>query len=85
MYLEPLPDGPRPAAAQIHWLGPDDDWVEASELGGLARVFNQDVFNLEQIQLGMKTTRKTHTNLGNYNEAKLRHYHLLADEWMAKD
>jgi phenylpropionate dioxygenase-like ring-hydroxylating dioxygenase large terminal subunit len=85
MYLEPLPDGPRPAAAQIHWLGPDDDWVEASELGGLARVFNQDVFNLEQIQLGMKTTRKTHTNLGNYNEAKLRHYHLLADEWMARD
>ena len=37
---------------RIHWLGPDDDWTNAPELGFLARVFNQDTFNLSKVQLG---------------------------------
>ena len=46
MYLAPYPPGEKPPAAPIHPLGPDDDWTEAPELGFLARVFNQDTFNL---------------------------------------
>ena len=82
MYLEPVPAGePRPAAAPIHWLGPDDDWVEAPELGMLARVFNQDNVNLPRIQRGLETTQRTHTQISNYNETKIRHFHRLLSLW----
>ena len=46
MYFAPAPERERPNAPPIHWLGPDDGWVEAPELGFLAKVFNQDVANL---------------------------------------
>ena len=47
--LRTVPDGEkRPPAAPIHWLGPDDDWVDAPELGMLAKVFNQDVYNIQK-------------------------------------
>ena len=51
MYLDPY-DGSKakPPAVPIHWLGVDDDWTEAPELGMLARVFNQDSFNLPKVQ-----------------------------------
>lgn len=84
MFLEPLPDGPRPKAAPIHWLGPDDDWVDADELGMLARVFNQDNFNLPRQQRGLETTQKTHVQLAHYNESRLRHFHRLLGEWMER-
>jgi phenylpropionate dioxygenase-like ring-hydroxylating dioxygenase large terminal subunit len=43
IFLSPYDEAEgRPADAPIHWLGVDDDWTEAPELGLLARVFNQD-------------------------------------------
>ena len=71
-------------SAPIHWLGPDDDWTEAPELGFLARVFNQDTFNLPKVQLGLKTTAKKTVTLANYQETKLRHFHHLLDQWIAR-
>ena len=59
MYLAPIPaDGKHPTALPIHWLGPDDDWVEAPELGMLAKVFNQDSRNLPFVQQGLHATRR---------------------------
>jgi phenylpropionate dioxygenase-like ring-hydroxylating dioxygenase large terminal subunit len=85
MYLEPYDvSKPKPPAAKIHWLGPDDDWTEAPELGMLARVFNQDTFNLPKVQKGLPSLRKGIT-LANYQETKLRHFHWLLGQWIAKD
>ena len=85
MYLEPIPKGSeRPPAAPIHWLEADDDWVEAPELGMLARVFNQDNANLPFMQRGLETTQKTHIQISNYNETKLAHFHKLLEEWLEK-
>lgn len=82
MYLEPIPPGvERPPSAPIHWLESDDDWVNAPELGMLARVFNQDNVNLPRIQLGLETTQKSHTQISNYNETKIRHFHQLLSRW----
>lgn len=83
MFLEPLPDGPRPKAAPIHWLGADDDWVDAPELGMLARVFNQDNYNLPRQQQGLETTARTHVQPARYNESRMRHFHRLLDHWIA--
>ena len=83
IYLEPIPKGAeRPPAADVHWLEADDDWVEAPELGMLARVFNQDNVNLPYMQLGLETTQKSHIQISNYNETKLAHFHKLLEEWI---
>jgi phenylpropionate dioxygenase-like ring-hydroxylating dioxygenase large terminal subunit len=84
MYLAPYPPGEKPPAAPIHRLGADDDWTEAPELGFLARVFNQDTFNLAKVQLGLKTMKKKTVTLANYQETKIRHFHYLLDQWLAR-
>jgi nitrite reductase/ring-hydroxylating ferredoxin subunit len=81
MYFAPAPDGKkRPPAAPIHWLGPDDDWVDAPELGMLAKVFNQDVYNMPRVQRGLKTMKQPYVVFADYGETKLRHFHKLLDE-----
>jgi phenylpropionate dioxygenase-like ring-hydroxylating dioxygenase large terminal subunit len=84
MYLAPHPPGEKPPAAPIHRLGADHDWTEARELGFLARVFNQDTFNLARVQLGLKTMKKKTVTLANYQETKIRHFHYLLDQWLAR-
>ena len=85
MVFAPAPDAEkRPPAAPIHWLGPDDDWVDAPELGMLAKVFNQDVFNLPRVQRGLKAAKQPFVLFGDYGESKLRHFHALLEEWIAK-
>jgi phenylpropionate dioxygenase-like ring-hydroxylating dioxygenase large terminal subunit len=81
MYLSPIPeDGDYTPCSEIHWLGPDDDWTDAVELGGLTKVFNQDVRNLPHVYQGMKATAREHLRLADYNELKLRHFHKLYGE-----
>ncbi len=85
MYFAPVPEGQeRPPAAPVHWLGPDDDWVDAPELGILAKVFNQDVYNLPRVQKGLKTMKQPHVVFGEYGESKIRHFHQLLEEWLEK-
>ena len=86
LYLAPYPqDGERPPAAPIHWIDVDDDWTEAPELGMLARVFNQDTYNLPRVQLGLHATRKDFVQFGNYGETKIRHFHQLLENWVSRE
>jgi hypothetical protein len=86
MYLAPIPeDGDYTPVSEIHWLDPDDDWTDAVELGGLTKVFNQDVRNLPHVFQGMKATARENLRLGDYNELKLRHFHKLYGEWVDGD
>ena len=83
IYLAPMPEnGDYPKAPPIHWLGPDDDWTDAPELGMLAKVFNQDIRNLPHVQDGLNATAKENVQLADYNETKPRHFHMLLDEWV---
>jgi nitrite reductase/ring-hydroxylating ferredoxin subunit len=85
MYFSAAPiDGPRPPAAPMHWLGADDDWVQAPELGMLAKVFNQDVHNMPHVQAGLKAMKQPYVMFGDYGETKLRHFHQLLQEWIDK-
>ncbi len=85
MYLTPSPKGEkRPPAAPVHHLGPDDDWVDAPELGLLAKVFNQDVVNMPEVQRGLKTMARGEVIFANYGESKIRHFHKLLDEWISR-
>ncbi len=82
MYLAPYKEGEKPPAAKIHWLGADEDWTNAPELGGLARIFNQDVFNLPKVQRGLRAMQKPGVTLANYQEGKIRHFHTLLEKWI---
>jgi hypothetical protein len=86
MYMAPVPKGaPRPVPAPVHWLGPDDDWVSAPELGMLAKVFNQDVVNMPEVQRGLKMLKHPEIIFANYGETKPRHFHILLNKWISRD
>ena len=85
MYMSPKPEvGDYPPAPPIHWLTADDDWTDAPELGMLGKVFNQDSANMPFVHQGMKATRRECIRLGEYGETKIRHFHKLLDEWVAR-
>ena len=56
--------GERPPAATTTYLGPDDEWIAASELGMLAKVFAQDSFNMPMVQKGLEATAKPGRDTG---------------------
>src|SRR5262245_32723846 len=80
-YLSPFA-GERPPPAQTHWLTEEQDWTEAPELGMLARVFNQDSFNLPQVQRGLEAAQYDSVVLARYQETKIRHHHTLLEQWL---
>jgi nitrite reductase/ring-hydroxylating ferredoxin subunit len=80
-YLSPF-SGERPDPAPVHWLGEDEDWTEAAELGILAKVFQQDTFNLPKVQIGLEAAQYEEIVLANYQESKLRHFHTLLERWI---
>jgi phenylpropionate dioxygenase-like ring-hydroxylating dioxygenase large terminal subunit len=75
-------EGERPPPAEEHQLGVDDPWTEAPELGILAKVFEQDVFNMAKVQKGLETTHKPGITFSNYQESKIRWLHQHLDEWI---
>ena len=49
----------------------------------LAKVFEQDVFNMAKVQKGLETTRKPGITLSNYQESKIRWLHALLGEFVS--
>jgi phenylpropionate dioxygenase-like ring-hydroxylating dioxygenase large terminal subunit len=87
IYLAPhrgARGGKRPKPAPVHWLGDDESWTAAPELGFLARVFDQDTANLGRVQAGLRAARHTHVTFATYQETKIRHFHALLDAWIAR-
>ena len=75
--------GERPPPAPVHWLAADETLDRTRpELGLLAKVFDQDVFNIGKVQLGLETTAKPGVTLGNYQESKIRWLHHKLGEWV---
>jgi hypothetical protein len=50
----------------------------------LARVFNQDTFNLPNVQRGLKASPYDRVNFAQYEETKIRHFHKLLDEQISR-
>jgi phenylpropionate dioxygenase-like ring-hydroxylating dioxygenase large terminal subunit len=77
------PDGPRPPAAPVHKLGVDEPFSSAAELGVVGQVLDQDFANMAPLQKGMKTTTQPGFRTGVYQEARIRHFHKMLEEFMA--
>ncbi|MEI6496369.1 MAG: aromatic ring-hydroxylating dioxygenase subunit alpha [Actinomycetota bacterium] len=81
IFLAPF-TGERPPPAPIHWLTDSETFTDAPELGMLAKVFDQDLFNMPKVQAGLESTHKPGVTLSNYQEAKVRWLHAKLDEWV---
>jgi phenylpropionate dioxygenase-like ring-hydroxylating dioxygenase large terminal subunit len=79
--LEPF-RGERPEPASTTYLGIDDEWTDAPELGMLGKVFSQDSFNMPRVQHGLETSIKPGVTLANYQESKVRWLHDTLGDWV---
>jgi nitrite reductase/ring-hydroxylating ferredoxin subunit len=77
MLLTPFPPGERPPAAPVHWLDEGASWLEAPELSFLGPLFNQDLFNLERLTVGLRNNQRGRITLSRYQELKIRHFYEL--------
>ena len=84
--IAPTPEGTEPPPAPpVHHLGLDDSWTLAPEIGGLAMVMDQDTGNMPWVQKGVRSLEGGVLQLADYNEAKLRHFYKLLDEYLERE
>lgn len=84
MFLTPY-RGERPKTATCTYVGFGESAAEkAPELSTLAMVVDQDCFNMEAVQRGLSTTRRTHATMSSYQEAMITWRHDLFDEWIGE-
>jgi phenylpropionate dioxygenase-like ring-hydroxylating dioxygenase large terminal subunit len=86
--LMPYPeDGERPPAAPCIEIGIDDSIVEnAPAFGFLAFIFDQDMGNMPLVQAGVQAAdpRRSHSQLGAYQEMIIQHWHETIDEFLGR-
>jgi phenylpropionate dioxygenase-like ring-hydroxylating dioxygenase large terminal subunit len=84
MTLMPFADStPRPKGSPLRVLGPDENWTDATELGMLGHVVEQDMSNLPRLQRGLKASAKKTVTLANYQESRIRLYHQTIDKYIS--
>ncbi len=86
LFLAPLPaSGVRPAPAEPVHLDEDDSYRSVPGFSpGLAFVLDQDTANLRRQRDGAKAAFKRGQTLGNYQEARIRRFHLTLDEYLER-
>ncbi len=76
-------DAAKPPPVEMNFLGADQPWTDAKELGVLGDVFQQDMENLPFVQEGLKASKNGEVQLGNYQEIRVRHLHATLDKYLA--
>ncbi|MCB2014557.1 MAG: aromatic ring-hydroxylating dioxygenase subunit alpha [Sphingobium sp.] len=73
--LTRVPPGQQaPKCPPMKFLGLDQKWTEAPELGILGDVFEQDMDNLPYVQTGLKASLNGRVELANYQEIQIRQF-----------
>jgi len=76
MLLAPWAEGkPKPAPREARFLGLEDHWTDATELGSLAKIFEQDCGNIPRVHDGMKSKQPAYVWLSGYQESIIRNFH----------
>ena len=77
--------GPRPPACQVHELDENEPFTNATELGGLGAVFDQDMGNIPHMIKGMKAGKRQQVVLATYQEGRIRHIHRTLEKYLFGD
>ena len=71
-----------PRGVPMHFLGPDEKWTAAAEIGGLGDVFEQDMDNLPYVQQGLHSSKTGKVQLADYQEIRIRQFHHTLDKYL---
>lgn len=71
--------------APMRLLSDDEIFSDATELGGLGAVLDQDLDNLEMIQRGLHAMHKPGVTLSNYQEVRIRHFHQTLEDYLNRE
>lgn len=83
MLLFALPEGKSPPrGCPVHWLGPDETFCDAKELRGLGTLLDQDLFNLAELQKGLRASKTRRVTFARYQESRIRHFHRTLDQYL---
>lgn len=84
LFLRPLAPGElRPDAPPAQRIREAQSYAEAEGMDpGLGYVYDQDTQNLAMQFKGMQASRKSGETLGNYQEARIRRFHLTLDQYL---
>lgn len=83
MILSPYEGDTPPPGAEVRWVETDESWTTVPELGLLARVFDQDDANLPFVQKGLKDGALTNVTFAEYQETKIRHFHMVLEQMLS--
>ncbi len=83
MILSPYEGDTPPRGAKLTMVEMDASWTTVPELGLLARVFDQDDANLPFVQLGLESGSIDEVTFAEYQETKIRHFHMILEQWLA--
>lgn len=85
LFLTPVPkDGPRPPPAKPVHVPIEASYATVPGFGqGLAGVLDQDTENLERQRKGARAAFKRGQTLGNYQESRIRRFHMTLDEYLS--
>ena len=83
--IAPLPlDGSAPPPTPPdRFIGPDESWTAAPEIGFLSKVLDQDSGNMPFVQRGVHNLASGQVQLADYNETKLRHFYQRLDDFLS--
>ncbi|HUI61262.1 MAG TPA: aromatic ring-hydroxylating dioxygenase subunit alpha [Steroidobacteraceae bacterium] len=76
------PGQPIPRGAPMKFLTDAQPWTQATEIGVLGAVFEQDMQNLPFVQEGLKASKTGAVNLGDYQEIRIRQFHQTLDKYL---
>ena len=85
LMLTPVPEhGPRPAPVRKVHLEMEESYTTVPAFAGnrLAHVLDQDTANFERQWAGINASLKGAETLGNYQEARIRHFHQVLDGYL---
>ena len=83
MFLLPLGSGmERPPAAPLRWLADNEPWASVEEFSYFGRILDQDFDMMPRVQAGLRASVKKTATLGNYQEARIRHFRRVLDEYL---
>lgn len=83
MILSPYSGDTPPPGAKLQMVETDTSWTTVPALGLLGRVFDQDDANLPFVQLGLESGSLDEVTFAEYQETKIRHFHVVLEQWLA--
>jgi hypothetical protein len=75
VHLPVPPGADRPPAAAVHRLPDGGRFADAPELGGLGKIFDEDMSNLDRIQLGVNSPGFRGPSFSRSQEVLIRQFH----------